>query len=233
LAGSQPNWPKVASDARAILNSHAHSVENLHLDADKLVRADWEQDWKLGVFVWPPVCSLRDVLDAGEEERLGRAVAGLVEFVVDGSNDGRCRSIATRLAESLREYLRWRGWRFHDSTQGQGAAPIPPREEVKRQLEPAVRKAYLALQYAESFAEKRLEDREAHSWLRDNGIDQGNGDLGELTDYKLPSLETFRRYLSTARSALGENRYTRRGGRKHGGSIVSGNKIEYQKGDGA
>jgi hypothetical protein len=111
--------------------------------------------------------------------------------------------------------------------------PSPTRELVLRQLEPAVRKAYLAYQYAEGCAEKRLEDREAYDWLRENGIDQGKGDLGELTDYDLPdSLETFRRYLGTARNSLGESKYTPRGGRKHGRSIARANEIDYQQGDG-
>lgn len=116
---------------------------------------------------------------------------------------------------------------------GQEQSPVTStREVVLRQLEPAVRKAYFAFQYAETMNGRRLEDREAYDWLYENGIDQGKGDLGELTDYQLPnSLETFRRYLGTARQALAERKYNRRGGREHGGSIVRGNKIEYQKGD--
>lgn len=110
--------------------------------------------------------------------------------------------------------------------------PATTGESVLRQLEPAVRKAYLAYRYAESCAERQLEDREAYDWLRENGFDQGKGDLGELTDYEIPgSLETFRRYLTAARKPLGESKYTRRGGRKHGRSITRGNEIEYQKGD--
>jgi hypothetical protein len=96
-----------------------------------------------------------------------------------------------------------------------------------------VRNAYLAFEYAESMNGRKLEDREVYEWLHEYGIDTEKGDVGELTDYELPgSLETFRRYLSTARKALGENKYTRRGGRKHGGSIVRSNQIEYQRGDG-
>jgi hypothetical protein len=117
---------------------------------------------------------------------------------------------------------------------GQEQLPLAPtRESVRRRLEPAVRKAYLAYQYAEGCVERRLEDREAYEWLRENGIDQGKSDLDELTDYELPdSLETFRRYLGTARKSLGESKYTRRAGRKLGRTIARGSEIEYQKGDG-
>lgn len=117
------------------------------------------------------------------------------------------------------------------TTSGQ-SLPASTREAILQQLEPAVRKAYLAFQYAETLNGRQMEDREAYNWLHENGIDEGKGDLGQLTDYELPSLETFRRYLGTARRPLGESKYTRRGGRKHGRSIARGNEIEYQKGDG-
>jgi hypothetical protein len=106
------------------------------------------------------------------------------------------------------------------------------REAVLGQMEPAVRKAYLAFQYAETMNGRRLEDREAHEWLRESGIDPDKGDLGELTDYELPSsFETFRRYVTAARKPLGESKYTRRGGRPRGRSVVRGDEIEYQRGD--
>ncbi len=121
-----------------------------------------------------------------------------------------------------------------DSTRQSAVTSGAAREAVLRDLKSSARKAYLAFQYAETMNGRRMEDREAYDWLHENGIDQGKGDLGELTDYELPdSLETFRRYLGTARKSLGESKYTKRGGRKHGRSIVRGNEIEYQKGDGA
>lgn len=89
-------------------------------------------------------------------------------------------------------------------------------------LERAVKTAYLAYQHAESQAGKRLEDRVAWEWLNENGI---KGDAGELADYELPSLDTFRTYLSKARKTLGENKYTPRGGRT-GRSVTTRNQIE-------
>ncbi len=117
---------------------------------------------------------------------------------------------------------------------GQEQIPsVPTQAAILSRLKPAVRKAYLAFQYAETMNERRLEDREAYEWLRENGFDEDKGGLGELADYELPnSLENFRRYVGTARQKLGENKYTRRGGRRHGGSIVRSSEIEYQKGDG-
>ena len=65
-----------------------------------------------------------------------------------------------------------------------------------------MRKAYLAFQYAETLNGRRLEDREAYDWLRENGIDQGKGDVGELIDYKLPAFDTWSRQLRNARNLL-------------------------------
>jgi len=79
-------------------------------------------------------------------------------------------------------------------------------------------------------AERRLEDREAYDWLDENGIDTEKGDLGELTDYKLPAFHTWSRQLRNGRQPLGEQKYTRRKGRAAGKSIVGGHKIEYQRG---
>jgi hypothetical protein len=118
-----------------------------------------------------------------------------------------------------------------------GAGPTPEqpatdpnakRKEVLAGLQPADRKAYLAYQYAETMAEKRLQDREAYDWLHENGIDAGKGDVGELADYKLPVFDTWAKQLRNARKPLGEQKYTRRGGRNTGRSIVSEREIEYR-----
>ena len=119
---------------------------------------------------------------------------------------------------------------------GTGSPPKqpPPDSNVKRRevlagLQPADRKAYLSYQYAETMAERRLEDREAHDWLKENGIDAGKGDVGELDSYELPpNYETWRRQVSEARRLLGEQKYTPRKGRSTGRSIVSGQEIEYR-----
>ena len=118
-------------------------------------------------------------------------------------------------------------------TAGQSAVTSgAAREAVLRDLKPSVRKAYLAFQYAETMNERRLEDRDAYNWLRDNGIDQGKGDLGELTDYEPRlSFATWGRQVREARGRLGEQKHTRRAGRAAGSSIVRRDEIEYQKGD--
>jgi hypothetical protein len=96
-------------------------------------------------------------------------------------------------------------------------------------MEPAVRRAYLAFCYAETKAGKRLEDREAYNLLRDEGIPD---DAGELGDYKLPhAFDTWARYLRDARNVLDERKYTRRGGRPVGKSIVKGDQIEQLRAD--
>ena len=76
-----------------------------------------------------------------------------------------------------------------------------------------------------------LLDREAYDWLKQNGIDSDKGDVGNLTDYRLPSFGTWTRYLSTARGALDERKHTPRAGRKPGRSITRGREIERQRGD--
>ena len=103
---------------------------------------------------------------------------------------------------------------------------------ILAKLQPAVRKAYLSFEYAESKVGKKLEDHEAHEWLNENGIDTDKGDMGELADYELPpNYDTWRRQVSEARRLLGEQKYTSRTGRPTGRSIVSGRKIEYQNGN--
>jgi hypothetical protein len=103
------------------------------------------------------------------------------------------------------------------------------REQLIQEMKPSVRLAYLAFAYAESKAGKRLEDREAHELLKEEGVPEGAGNRGELTDYHLPALVTWSRQLRDARNALGEQKYTRRAGRPHGKSIVKGDQIEHQQ----
>jgi hypothetical protein len=88
-------------------------------------------------------------------------------------------------------------------------------------LEPAVMKAYWAFKYAEGKEEKRLDVRDAYDFLAEHGIEG----FPDLVDYTLPSLETFRRYLSEAWKVLDESRYSPRRGRSHGGSIVKPDEI--------
>jgi hypothetical protein len=104
------------------------------------------------------------------------------------------------------------------------------RGELLRQLSPADLKAYLSFSFAESKKGKRLEDPEAYELLKEEGIPKDAGNLGDLADYCLPSFDTWTRYLRNARILLGEQKYTRRGGRSTGKSIIQGDQIEYQKG---
>jgi hypothetical protein len=116
--------------------------------------------------------------------------------------------------------------------EGHGGADLSPAEKqaILAHLEPHIRKAYFAFQYAQTMRERRLEDREAYDWLKEHDIDQDKGDVGELAEYKLPDFDNFRRYVSAARKPLGENKYTRRGVRPTGRSIARSHEIEHQHG---
>jgi hypothetical protein len=111
--------------------------------------------------------------------------------------------------------------------------PLPPaaRKAALGQLEQACRKAYYAYQYAESKAGKCLADDKAHDFLKENGIDENGSHLDEpaLTDYEVPSRDTWKRYLREARKALGEQKNRRRGRPTITRSIVKGDQIEHQK----
>jgi hypothetical protein len=152
----------------------------------------------------------------------GLIIAGFMDHVVE-----ECVVHLRNMSAEIR-----RRWPVEPPPEG-GEHEVPgqpvinsDRAAVLGQLEPAVRKAYLAFQYAESQAEKRLHDQEAYELLQEEGIPTDQGNLGELTDYRLPSFETFKRYLVSARKSLGENKYTRRAGRTHGPSIASRRQIE-------
>lgn len=116
---------------------------------------------------------------------------------------------------------------------GADAQQLSPKQQkvVLKQLSPAKRKAYFSYQYAESKAGKKLQDNEAWKLLKDQGLSDDADDLGELTDYRIPAFDTWSRQLRKARNALGEQKYTPRGGRRSGSSIVKGNEIEFQHGD--
>jgi hypothetical protein len=95
------------------------------------------------------------------------------------------------------------------------AAGTPSKTDKIAALKPAHRNAYFALQFAcQENKRAEMEDPEAWDWLKENGLDG----LDELSDYELPSRKTFADYCNRARTALGENKYSRRAGRT-GGSV--------------
>jgi len=100
--------------------------------------------------------------------------------------------------------------------------------QILASLPRAARQAYLAFKLAEAKTEKELKDDEAYAYLDEHGIPKDAGELGELTDYELPGLDNWKRNLRTARSGLGEQKYTPRAGRPTGRSIVRGRQVEQQ-----
>ena len=113
-----------------------------------------------------------------------------------------------------------------------GATPSQPTvccsadsDAIPREMRPAYRKAYLAFQYAESKAGKRLQDREAYELLKDEGIPTDKGDLGQLADYELPAFATWSRQVRKARKLLGDQKYTPRAGRTTSKSVVKREEI--------
>jgi hypothetical protein len=181
-------------------------------------------------------CEAGSILVDRHWEALRRDLADVAQFDCDAIRDS-----INREAQAAMEVCNASAYSAVAGQTGKGAAASTPeqlatvsggtREAVLRNLKPSVLKAYLAFQYAEKMKERRLEDREAHTWLKENGIDQGKGDFAELVDYKLPSFDTWGRQLRNARGPLGEQKYTRRAGRAIGSSIVRSDEIEYQRGD--
>ena len=101
----------------------------------------------------------------------------------------------------------------------------PNRDAVLANLQPAARKAYLSYEIAESKAERQLKDRQAYDVLHEEGFPDDAGDLGELTDYKLPGFTTWSRQLRVARNRLGNQKHSPRRGRQFGPSVVSEDQI--------
>jgi hypothetical protein len=98
--------------------------------------------------------------------------------------------------------------------------------QILRSLEPAARNAYLVFRLAQSPADKPLKDDEAYELLKETDLPKAANSIAELTDYKLPSFETWTRQLRTARKALGEQKYTRRHGRQAGKSAIKLDQTE-------
>jgi hypothetical protein len=108
-----------------------------------------------------------------------------------------------------------------------GNGTVAEKTKAQKQgLEPAASKAYSAFGVAEFQARKPLADYEAYQLLKEKGIPENVGEGGELTDYRLPSFETWARHLRTARNTLGQQKYTRRAGRPLGKSVVRVDQID-------
>jgi hypothetical protein len=133
-----------------------------------------------------------------------------------------CPEDSEAVVEELTKVQRW--------IEEQAAAGRQQGEETNRYaalegLSARARKAYYSFLYAEWKAEKRLEDREAHDWLHEYGIDPDEEHSGELVDYVLPAFDTWSRYLRIARNALNEQKYSPRWPRQTGRSIVNPDEV--------
>ena len=73
------------------------------------------------------------------------------------------------------------------------------RDAKTKELELAIKNAYFSFKHAEAQNDRRLEDREAYDWLKENGIDTDKGDIEELADYRLPAFDTWIKQLRKAR----------------------------------
>jgi hypothetical protein len=90
------------------------------------------------------------------------------------------------------------------------------RNAIIEAMPKAVRIAYVTYQNACEKSGKQLTDADAHAWLKEN--------VSDPDSYVLPSVDTFAKYLRTARSKLGEQKNQPRAGRK-GHSVVSVEQI--------
>jgi hypothetical protein len=90
------------------------------------------------------------------------------------------------------------------------------------ELEPAVQKAYVLFELIQQKAERRLEDPQAYKLVKEELPDEF---LALYPDYKLPTEETWKRYLGDARRLLDEHKYTRRAGRS-GRSTVNASQLD-------
>lgn len=101
-----------------------------------------------------------------------------------------------------------------------------PTSPTVDDLPPAVKNAWFAYQWVATEAGRQLQDQEAYDLIKEKGIPDVKGKSGTSPDYDLPVFETWAKYLRTARSKLGESKYTRRNGRPHGRSIVRSDTID-------
>jgi hypothetical protein len=73
----------------------------------------------------------------------------------------------------------------------------------------------------------RVTEHALYELLKSEGIPDVIPDLPELSGYELPNPETWIRQARTARSVLGEQKYTRRAGHAHGSGIGGNDSIKH------
>jgi hypothetical protein len=103
--------------------------------------------------------------------------------------------------------------------------------DLIRKVPPAARKAYLSFKVAEAKLGRQLADREAYDYLNHEIEFESTGEWRELSGYQLPNFDTWIRHLRTARKTLGEQKYNKRSGRPHGGSIAESREVECPRDD--
>lgn len=105
-------------------------------------------------------------------------------------------------------------------TPPQPQAPDPDGKkepaEILKSLQPALRRAYLSYQLAETMEGNRLIDSAAYELLKEFDFSTETQNLEDLGEYALPDYETWTRQLRFARKALGEQKYTPRAGNRPG-----------------
>ncbi len=204
---------------------------------------DLERIWKTGIDVWVERLGGPVYLEQVEGLRVVRintiryALARLVERlqtirqIVEGEQETSHGKGATPIngPDASLTGGQKPGKGTVDSDAGIETLEESERNAIMKEMKPADKKAYFSFQYAETQAEQKLEDQEAYKLLSEKGIQAGKGDLGEMTDYDLPSFDTWSRQLRNARNALKEQKYKRRGQPMRTRSIVGGNQIENQR----
>ena len=114
------------------------------------------------------------------------------------------------------------------NSEGDGTASTAGAQrgaEAFLKLGKVIQLAYWSFQAIESNSGRKLEDREAYDILTENELPTDKGDLGGLADYEPPAFGTWARYLRDARKAMGESKYAKRSGRRHGKSIATPDEI--------
>lgn len=131
------------------------------------------------------------------------------------------RNIVHRLeADDLADKVEVEGNKATHEDKGNGGRQAPTPSAAA--LPHGPRMAYFSYLYATQQMERDVTDDDAHAFLKENGID-GSALSGQ--EYDLPSNETWKRELRMARSALGEQKNSRRVGRTHGKSIVKAREL--------